>query len=152
MPINQKDFLIDKPAITIFDREDFEYKVVEVPKEERPGMVFCVDPTHKLVIYNRIWNPDVPAMSVDLVETDLGWFIIVPKLDDGFFRKVVSSFEEVIYEYDCAKSKLNDADAVRWKTMLDTKAKGTAIDEVKDSFEVGLDAALILLSYIAANF
>lgn len=152
LPEAQREFLSSKPGISVFQRDDFVYEVIEIQWEDRPGVEFCVRPTHEMVVTNRVWNRDTPAMRVELLANDCGWFIVVPRLGEDLFRELIASFDGVIAEYDRAMESISDSDALRWKEMLDRGRKEAVIDEVMARCEIGLDAALILLSYVSAHF
>ena len=150
IPSEQRNFLLSKPSLNIFKKEEFKYEITRKNSARSPYKKYCIEPTHEFNLFNLHWNPTVSVLELDLIKIDSEWKIITPEIPDEIFRGFEESYRNVLNEYKNAKASLTDELVLRWNSMV--KSGGAmvyaAIDEVVDKYEITWDAAVLLLTDI----
>ena len=150
IPLEQRNFLLSKPSLNIFKKEDFKYEITRKNSARSPYKKYCIEPTHELKLYNLHWNQAVSILDLDLRKIDSEWKIITPEIPDEIFRGFEESYRNVLNEYKNAKALLTEELVLRWNSMVNSGGTMVyaAIDEVVDKYEITWDAAVLVLTDI----
>lgn len=147
IPLEQRNFLLSKPSLKIFNKEDFKYEITRKSSDRSPYKKYCIEPTHEFKLYHLKRNPTISALELDLIKIDTKWKIIVPETSEEIFRGFEESYRNVLNEHKNAKALLTEELILRWNTMVNSGGTMVynAIDEVIIKYEVSWDAAVLVL-------
>lgn len=147
LPREQLTILSSNPAVHLFVRTDFKYRIAAAGATKRhEGLDYPFPPSHVIIISHINWRSNDPALSLDVAEIDGSWWIVVPILSAELVEIIRSGIARHDQQVDELEAKVSPDEVLRLTKVISSQGKYDLIEELACRFSISTGAAIIFLS------